>query len=278
LSISSSNSEHLVSRKKFLKGVVLAGGLGAASLTFPESIIPSAHGIGTTDVAPASYVVENCSGTITAYHCITGSIDYSGSDAATVIQQAINALSSGGLIFIREGTYVLTKTILIPSYVTLTGCGSSTVLKVGNSANIDAIQNSDMTNGNTKITVRSLRIDGNKANQAPSTSFVAMGIHFTNATDSLIDSVAAENCYDRGFRYHFCKSSVIRNCVARNCGHFQEQGFTLEQSSYCQVADCYAESCRDLNYTIASGDHCRVSNCISNSPLPDSSGNGGGGI
>jgi hypothetical protein len=60
----------------------------------PESMIQPARAIGTTDVAPASYIIDNNSGIITAYHCITGTTDISGSDAASVINSAISAVGT----------------------------------------------------------------------------------------------------------------------------------------------------------------------------------------
>jgi parallel beta-helix repeat protein len=55
----------------------------------------------------ASYIIRNNNGTIEAINGSTGKIDYSGTDASTVIQSAINALTSGGKIFIKQGTYYL---------------------------------------------------------------------------------------------------------------------------------------------------------------------------
>jgi len=54
---------------------------------------------------PASYIIRNNNGTIEAINGSTGKIDFSGTNAATVLQQVINTLSGGELIYIKEGMY-----------------------------------------------------------------------------------------------------------------------------------------------------------------------------
>ena len=124
---SETSEQELVSRKKFLKTVVAAGAVGAAGLAFSGSVISPVQAA-LADVDVASYIIDNESGTINAYSGNTGRVAYSGTDAATVIQNAINALSSnGGLIFLRAGTYPITTSALspiaVPSGVTLQGEG-----------------------------------------------------------------------------------------------------------------------------------------------------------
>jgi len=61
-----------------------------------------------------------------------GAIDYSGTDAASVIQSAISALMTrGGKVLVKAGTYILTKAVQLYSNTVLEGEGNSTVLKVG---------------------------------------------------------------------------------------------------------------------------------------------------
>jgi hypothetical protein len=61
----------------------------------------------------ASYVIFTDGTTIYARNGTTGAIDYSGTDASTVIQAAINALASGGKIFIKAATYNVDSDIII---------------------------------------------------------------------------------------------------------------------------------------------------------------------
>jgi polygalacturonase len=61
---------------------------------------------------PASYTIWKDGSTYRAECNIAGGTDYSGTDASTVIQAAIDALSAGGKILIRKATYYATALIL----------------------------------------------------------------------------------------------------------------------------------------------------------------------
>ena len=84
----------------------------------------------------ASYIVYSGSypsagGPYFAQNGLTGRIDYSGSDTSTVIQSAIDALTNGGKIYIKAGTF----TFVTPIYWTLSnivfeGEGNATVIEI----------------------------------------------------------------------------------------------------------------------------------------------------
>jgi len=60
---------------------------------------------------PASYIIFTDGSMVYAKNGTTGEIEFSGTDAATVIQSAED--SANGLVFIAEGTYIITYPILI---------------------------------------------------------------------------------------------------------------------------------------------------------------------
>jgi len=72
---------------------------------------------------PASYIIWTDGSTYYAKNGTTGAIDYSGADASTVIQAAVDAIpvkqyvdtlvTGGGSIFIKAGLYEITQTIVI---------------------------------------------------------------------------------------------------------------------------------------------------------------------
>ncbi len=66
-------------------------------------------------VIEASYVIFTDGSTVYARNGLTGEIEFSGTDASTVIQNTINALTNGGKIFIRTGTYFLKNTLILPT-------------------------------------------------------------------------------------------------------------------------------------------------------------------
>ena len=70
---------------------------------------------------PASYIIyKDDLGYICAKNGSTGKIDFRGTDAATVIQSAIDALgSNGGKIFIKSGDYDFESTLKIDKSITL---------------------------------------------------------------------------------------------------------------------------------------------------------------
>jgi len=77
---------------------------------------------------PASYIIFKDGDTIYAKNGDTGKVDFSGTDAATVIQDTINNCDSGGLIFIKKGVYDISSTIEIP-YNGIYICGEKASIK-----------------------------------------------------------------------------------------------------------------------------------------------------
>jgi len=75
----------------------------------------------------ASYIIWTDGTYIYAVNGHTGKTEFSGTDAATVIQAAINSISSG-LILIKKGVYGVKKQIIVDDKIGLTimgeGCGS----------------------------------------------------------------------------------------------------------------------------------------------------------
>jgi hypothetical protein len=64
-------------------------------------------------VETASYIIFKDDSTYYARNGTTGSIDYYGINASTVIQLTINTLPNGGKIFLRAGNYSISATILV---------------------------------------------------------------------------------------------------------------------------------------------------------------------
>jgi hypothetical protein len=76
----------------------------------------------------ASYIVFQKGGQCYAKNGMTGHIEFGPGDAGTVIQSAINALTNGGKIFIKDGTYTLNSPLTVRANVGLVGEGKNTVL------------------------------------------------------------------------------------------------------------------------------------------------------
>ena len=96
-------------------------------------------------------------------------------DQATINSALSDADPAGsgkkvGQVLLLGGTYNLSAAVSVPNNVTLAGTGAATILAVPNAQNgtYNMITNTDTTTG-TKITIRDLQIDGNKANQTSGT-------------------------------------------------------------------------------------------------------------
>jgi len=90
------------------------------------------------DVNAPSYIIFQDEGLVKAKNGLTGEIDFEGTDAATVIQQAIDALPTpsiddlgyrgAGSIVIKQGNYELTQGITVKLGVELRGTGRTSQL------------------------------------------------------------------------------------------------------------------------------------------------------
>jgi hypothetical protein len=90
----------------------------------------------------ASYIISiDASGYVRAVNGRTGYVDFEGTDASTVIQAAINALTAGGKIFIKAGTYPILTSINVNKHnVMIQGEGKdATILQDNSSTGIDII-------------------------------------------------------------------------------------------------------------------------------------------
>jgi len=133
-----------------------------------------------------TFTIFTDSTTTYAKNCDTGAITYSGTNASDIIE---NALSGGGKVVVKAGTYTITAQTNIPSYSTLQGEGiGKTIFYVGNSANILPFKNSDATNGNTNIVLRDFTLNINGANQG-SNGWIAL----SGTSNSTIDGIEVKN-------------------------------------------------------------------------------------
>lgn len=146
--------------------------------------------------------------------------------AQTTINNAITALpSGGGIIYLREGTYTIDGAISLPSNVTLAGSGDTTIikLKAGITSSFSAIQNADPTNGNTRMVVRDLQLDGNRTNISSGSQsgfFITKsgsGSGTTAVPGITIDSVSVKNFRAEGIALDTTSNSrVTGNSVVNN--------------------------------------------------------------
>jgi len=116
-------------------------------------------------VSEASFVVFTDGFLVYARNGETGLVDFWGSNASEVIQAAIDGLGlHGGMVLIKEGSYVISRTIRVPGNVTLSGVGFATRLVLADYANQEVIENEHLdVYVDSNIVIRDLQIDGNGA-------------------------------------------------------------------------------------------------------------------
>ncbi|MBW2672003.1 MAG: hypothetical protein JRD89_01140 [Deltaproteobacteria bacterium] len=140
---------------------------------------------------PASYIVFKEGSTIYAKNGTTGEIDFSGTDAATVMQAAIDALTSGGVIFIKAETYYLTAPITIAkNNLIIEGEGERTLITQADGQNLAYFfkLSGPTTHTPTYIKIRNLRLEGNYNNN---TNTIGIGA----PPDRHPDYIWVQNCH-----------------------------------------------------------------------------------
>jgi len=173
-----------------------------------------------------SYIVYQKDGQYYAKNGLTGVIEYIDSDASNVINYAIGNLQNGGIVLIREGTYIITRPIdlSLKKNVTLMGISeqyghvpsfSGTVLKLG--ASIDSMIKIDNSSWGTdqggaqnnpaNVVIKNLLLYGNRE-----ANYTAHGIFMNIAGGVVIDGVGIFNFAGAGIYATKSKVDLIKNC------------------------------------------------------------------
>ena len=107
----------------------------------------------------------------------------------TTIQEAIDSLNGdGGLIQVKEGTYIIKESITIPSNIHINGTGENTeVLYNGTTSSTPIFINSNISTGNVNIFISSIKLRDISGEE-----FI-LGIDFTKVTESNISECFFED-------------------------------------------------------------------------------------
>lgn len=118
------------------------------------------------------------------------------------IQRAINA-SVGKKLKFKKTTYILDKTVIIPSNIEIDFNGCTFLRKAGTTP-FDMLVNSDTVNGNINIVLKNLLIDGNKdvdSLEASTVSHRFSGLKLVKVTNSKLGNITVTrtvNAEDQG--------------------------------------------------------------------------------
>ena len=172
------------------------------------------------------------------------------------IQEAINSLNgSGGYIQIKEGIYSISKTIKVPSNVTIQGSGHNTLINFTLSTNFkNLFENEDQSGGNSNIVIKNFRLEssGGGAHQG--------GIYIENCNNCTIEEIKGGN----GFHY-MINIDDSNNTFVKNCHDFA--GSVTGYGLYCSSENCVIIG-NNFRYRgiVISGDN----NIVSNNNINDS--------
>lgn len=154
---------------------------------------------------PYSYIIYQTSGTIYARNGTTGAVDYSGADAATVINSAITALGGhGGKILIKKGSYDIATTIHACGGLRIEGeglnkyanqQGTCLQLTADNTAVIDV----NVADNQYFFSIANIELYGNGHTTGGQTAGdITSGTFGIKLTNSFSDYLI-ENCFIHGF-------------------------------------------------------------------------------
>jgi hypothetical protein len=172
----------------------------------------------------------------------------------TNLQSALTAAGSlgGGIVMLREGTYVINATLTIPSRVTLSGQGmNGSTIKAD-----DAMGFIGMIVGNSYSGLRDLTLDENFGGRPAGNSNTMCDMIGGNVTPILIENVTFTNNYAFNYIVKMSDKGVMRNCRIYNNGHFltamiyhgeQIEGCYFERTQLNQLQNIIEQARRVIN-------------------------------
>jgi parallel beta-helix repeat protein len=200
---------------------------------------------------PYSYIIYLDGSVWKAVNGVTLATSFSDSDFATVVNDVLDELTSGGRILISYiGEITVNSSIWMRySNTILEGCGWSTVLKAKDNLNDDVIICSEdpdeldpgQINPIYSSGVRNLFIEGNGDNQS------AVGSHggtagiwdFYGDYNMIFENIYINNTYGTGFYPDNTHHSTIRNVHCVNCKSY---GIQVYSGGHNKFSSCFARS------------------------------------
>ncbi|MDW5562420.1 MAG: right-handed parallel beta-helix repeat-containing protein [Methanomassiliicoccus sp.] len=204
-------------------------------------------GANSTVASSYKYIVTNVGGTYYAKNAVTGATISSGTNAATVIQAALNSLTSGRTVkegVLLQGSFTLTSAITIPSYTTLklegtvTATSSNHMLTANGQANqpkayFDIVGGEWNGNGKSSIPFyfrycSDVSVSGLKVHDSPSdliefiscSRITVSNVESYNGVGSCCGLVYSNNCVVENNNFHDGGSGIY--CYAEDDGIVQD--------------------------------------------------------
>jgi hypothetical protein len=196
--------------------------------------------VNTTETA--TYIVFTDGRMYYAKNGRTGQIDFNGTDATTVIQSALNALTPGRMWKERvlvKGSYIINNSaspLRISSYTIFEVDGRLTAL--------DKRKTLVHVSG-SNIELRGGIYDGNRGTEVTATDEPVRVIHVENATDVIIEGVKVVNGYSRGIEvsngYHVTLKDIYAENSWRNVMIWSDSYTTVRNHELRNIHSKYAQ-------------------------------------
>lgn len=157
------------------------------------------------------YVIFKEGDFFSARNRISGSVEVKDKEAGVTIQTVLDKFKGrGGKVELMSGRYPLTSQLVIPSHVTISGNGTSTVVVIGKTSQLESAFYSDST---SKVTIQELAITSEDPKEEHS------GIIFNSGGDCLVRDVFITGMGAYGIWYRgYCFLSEIRGCKISGSG------------------------------------------------------------
>lgn len=152
------------------------------------------------------------------------------------LQKLIDSIpkETGGEIQLDKGIYPINATITMPSGISITGEGPSTILKATESFNGSFFKNSD-PKGNTKIFIAAMKFEGNRAK----TKEGSPAIFFRNVKGAAIQDIWMDGISGEGILLENCDSVKAVNSKFTGCASAEnaKAAICLIDSIDCIIAE-----------------------------------------
>ena len=221
------------------------------------------HGLAAEDInnwkQPCAYTIFNDGAVCKALNAVTGVVDFRDTDAATVMNAALDA-TYAGKVFVQEGKYQISQTIIIPNQGT-EFCGN---MWRGSDATgdyglhlDDSVDDDMLLVNNLKCYVHDLFMYGNEGNNVTSSGVTTLndgaldihldrcyifdfnnyGVHISGGA-GIVTNVYVEYCNDSGFY----SGDTGQKMMYIGCGSWANQTGFENTKSNCSYVGCRAST------------------------------------
>lgn len=157
-------------------------------------------------------------------------------DDTQYINNAINSLSNGGVVFIPSGTFIInvSECVNLIDNVTLIGNGKTTIIKLADNQN--ELNNMIKVESKKNVNIYNFVVDGNRENQDNEIT-TQYGIFVSGSKNCNVANVYVKNT--NGVGIHLYNSDYCTVYMCFSVGN-KYHGFEIEQSDYCQLLNSYS--------------------------------------